>query len=97
MFRIVARLSRRARTMPRRSPLQQRDAGALDRDVGAGAHRDADRRFGQRRRVVDAVAGHRDDASLALQSADDVALLRPAARPATHVVDAERRGDRAAR
>ena len=40
--------------------VHQRDAGALDRDVGAGAHRDADRRLGERRRVVDAVARHRD-------------------------------------
>ena len=41
--------------------LDQRHRGALDRDVGAGAHRDADLRLRQRRRVVDAVAGHRDD------------------------------------
>ena len=42
MFLIVARLSRRARTMPREIAADERDAGALDRDVGAGAHRDAD-------------------------------------------------------
>ena len=41
----------------------QRDAGALDGDVGAGAHGDADVGRGQRRRVVDAVAGHGDDAA----------------------------------
>ena len=50
--------------MPRRSPRKQRDAGAFHRDVGAGAHGDADVGCGQRRRVVDAVAGHRDDAAL---------------------------------
>ncbi len=45
--------------------LEQRDAGALDGDVGAGAHGDADIGRGQRRRVVDAVARHRDDAAFA--------------------------------
>ena len=49
--------------------LHQRDARALHRDVGAGAHRDADVRLRQRRRVVDAVAGHRDDAPCRLQLA----------------------------
>ena len=49
--------------------LDQRDRGAFHRDVGAGAHRDADLRLRQRRRVVDAVAGHRDDAALVLQAA----------------------------
>ena len=39
---IVARERRRARTMPRRSPFTSVMPGALDRDVGAGAHRDAD-------------------------------------------------------
>ena len=38
----------------------QHDAGGLDRDVGAGADRDADVGAGQRRGVVDAVADHRD-------------------------------------
>ena len=50
--------------MPVRSPLSSVTPGALDRDVGARAHGDADVRGGQRRRVVDAVAGHRDDAAL---------------------------------
>ena len=45
MFRIVARLSRRARTMPAQVAADERDAGALDGDVGAGAHGDADRRL----------------------------------------------------
>ena len=54
---------------------QQRDAGAFHRDIGAGAHGDAD--FGSRKRrgVVDAVAGHRDDPPGLLQLGDDRALL----------------------
>ena len=44
--------------------LDQRDAGALHRHVGAGAHRDADVGLRQRRRVVDAVAGHGDALAL---------------------------------
>ena len=39
---IVARDSRRARTMPRRSPFTSVMPRALHRDVGARAHRDAD-------------------------------------------------------
>ena len=39
----------------------QRDVAGLDRDVGAGADRDADVGLRERRRVVDAVADHRDD------------------------------------
>ena len=41
-------------------------AGVL-RHLGAAAHRDADVRRLDRRRVVDAVAGHRDDVALLLQ------------------------------
>jgi hypothetical protein len=54
--------------------LQQRDAGAFDGDIGAGAHGDADIGGGERRRVVDAVAGHGDDAALAAQLLDDLRL-----------------------
>ena len=69
MLRIVA-----ARQPPRphdaaEVALHQGYAGALDGDVGAGAHGDADIGRGQRRRVVDAVAGHGDDAALALAAA----------------------------
>ncbi len=64
---MVARLNFLARTMPRRSPLHQRDARALDGHVRARAHGDAHLRLRQRRRVVDAVTGHGDDAALALQ------------------------------
>ena len=53
----------------------QRYAGALDRDVGAGAHGDADIGRGKRRRIVDAVAGHGDPAAGALQLGDDAALV----------------------
>ena len=60
MFFIVARLSRRARTMPRKIAFDERHVRALHRDVGAGSHRDADVGLRERRRVVDAVAGHRD-------------------------------------
>ena len=74
MLATVARESRRARTIPRRSPLHERDAGALDRDVGARAHRDPDVRRRQRGRVVDAVAGHRDRAPGLLQRAHHLGL-----------------------
>jgi len=53
--------------MPPEVAAQQCHARALDRDVGAGAHGDADLGCRQRRRVVDAVAGH-------------VATTRPSAR-----------------
>ena len=46
--------------------LEQGDPRALDRHVGAGAHGNADIGRGQRRRVVDAVAGHGDLAALPL-------------------------------
>ena len=55
--------------------LQQRDAGALHRDVGAGPHGDADLGGGERRGVVDAVAGHGDDPPGLLQPGDHGALL----------------------
>ena len=58
MLRMVACDSRRARTMPRRSPFDQRDTGALDGDIGTRSHRDADICLGERRRVVYAIAGH---------------------------------------
>ena len=45
-------------------------------DVGAGdAHRDADVRRLQRGRVVDAVAGHRDDPPVRLERVDDAQLV----------------------
>ena len=53
----------------------QRDAGRMHRHVGAGAHRDADVRRRQRRRVVDAVADHGHDLALGLQPADHAVHL----------------------
>ena len=64
---------------PARCPevaLEQRHAGALDRDVGASAHGDADIGRGERRRIVDAVAGHGDDAAFASQPLRRPALFR---------------------
>ncbi len=67
---------------------QQRQAGALDGDIGAGAHGNADSGLGEGRRVVDAVARHRDTMSLALQRLDDRALvLRQHVR--AHIVQAK--------
>ena len=53
----------------------ERDGGALDRDARAGAHRDTDVGLRQRRRIVDAVARHRDLVPLSLKSADDLGFL----------------------
>ena len=56
--------------------VEQHQRGGLPRDVGAApAHRDADMGGLQRRRVVDAVAGHRDDLAIGLQRLDDAKLL----------------------
>ena len=60
--------------------LDQRDAGAFDRDIGAGAHGDADIGLRQRGRVVHAVARHGDLAALLLQFLDDPRLVLAAAR-----------------
>ena len=65
MLRIVARESRARARDPAQVALHERDAGALDRDVGAGAHRDADVGLRERGRVVDAVARHRHDVAAA--------------------------------
>ena len=67
----------------------ERDAGALHRDVGAGAHGDADIGRGQRGRIVDAVAGHRHAAALAACSALDLRLLLLGQDFRHHFVDAE--------
>ena len=52
----------------------ERDVAGLDRDVAPRADRDAHVGLRERRRVVDAVADHRDDAALTLQPANLVAL-----------------------
>ena len=55
--------------------------GGFLRHLGAGdPHRDADVRALERRRVVDAVAGHRDDVALALQHRRRAAPCPPARR-----------------
>ena len=47
--------------------VEQHDGGRFARHVGAApAHRDADMGRLQRRRIVDAVAGHRDDLAIRL-------------------------------
>ena len=78
---------------PLRFAAHQRDVGRLERDVGAGADRDADVGPRQRRRVVDAVADHRDDVTLGLQARDlgDLALGRHAS---DDTADAHLPGDR---
>ena len=75
MLRMVARLSLRARTIPRRSPLTSVTPRAFHGDVGAGAHGDADIGLRQRGGVVDAVAGHGHDSALRLQAAHDFRFL----------------------
>ena len=73
MLRIVARDEPARADDAAQVALDQRDAGALDGDVGAGAHGDADVRPRERRRVVDAVAGHGDDAAACLELGDHAA------------------------
>ena len=55
-------------------PLDQRDVGALDRDVRPGPHRDPDLRGRERGSVVDPVPRHRDPPPLRLKPADDFEL-----------------------
>ena len=56
--------------------VEQDEVGGFACDVGPRrAHRDPDRRFAQRRRVVHAVAGHRDDVTADPQCARDAQLL----------------------
>ncbi len=54
--------------------LEERHAGALDGDVRPGAHGDADVGGGERRGVVDAVAGHGDDAAVVAEALHHLAL-----------------------
>ena len=88
MLRTVASESARARTMPRRSPLTSVTCAldiATSVPVPMAMPTSAAR---QRRRVVDAVAGHRDLAAFGLQPVDELGLvLRPDL--AVHLVDAE--------
>ena len=75
MFVIVARLRRRARTMPRRSPLTSvTPALSMATSVPVPMAM-PDLRLRQRRRVVDAVARHRDEPALGLEALDRVRFL----------------------
>ncbi len=77
MTRIVARDSAIADGDEPRVAADERDVRGLDRDVGAGADRHAEVRPGERRRVVDAVADHRDPAALGLEPRDRARPCRP--------------------
>ena len=61
--------------MPRRSPSQERDARALDRDVGAGPHGDADIRLRQRGASLMPSPAMATIAALGLEPLDLVGLL----------------------
>ena len=67
MLRIVARLKFAGANDAAQVAFHERDAGAFHRDIRAGAHGDADIGCGESGRVVDAVAGHGDDASCCLK------------------------------
>ena len=60
MMRRVRRATRHRVDEAGKVVADQHDVGALPRDVGARAHRDADARGGESRSVVDAVAHHGD-------------------------------------
>ena len=79
MVRSVRRDSRMASAAATQVAAHQGQVAGLDRDVGAGAHGQAEVGLGQRGGVVDAVAHHRHDAALGLEPLDDVDLVRPAA------------------
>src|SRR5690606_8750657 len=53
----------------------QGEVTGLDRDVGAGSHREPEVGGGERRGIVDAVTDHGDDLALGLESAYDVDLV----------------------
>ena len=88
MLRTVLTESARATTIPRRSPL--RHLRAVHRHVGPSAHRDTDVRLGESRRIIDAVAGHGDDATFFLKAFDQQEFVCRLDL-AMHVVDVEPR------
>ena len=55
--------------------LEERHAGTLHGDVGAGAHGNADVSRCQCRRVVHAVTGHGDHTTVAPETLDDLAFV----------------------
>ena len=75
MLRIVACDSRRAATMPRRSPLSSVTPEDFDRDIRSRAHRNPDVGSRKRRGVVDPVAGHGDDPTFLPKAFDRLALV----------------------
>ena len=92
MLRIIARLKPDGFLDAAQVAFDQRDAGAFHRDVRAGAHGNTDIGGGERGRVVDAVARHRDDVPLLAQFADAlVFVLRLDA--SFDFIDAELLGD----
>ena len=88
MLRIVASAQTPRAHDAAQIALDQRHVGALHRHVGAGAHGDADVGLRQRRRVVDAVAGHGHDAPFLLQALHRLGLLLRQ-HLGDHLVDAE--------
>ncbi len=93
MLRIVASERCRARTMPLRSPFTRVIPGAFHRNIGAGAHGDADVGCSERRRVVDAVTGHGERRVTLGPKLVDQRLLAFRQHIGPHFVDAEMRGD----
>ena len=93
IVRSVRRESRIASAGGAQVARDEGQVGGLDRDVGAGADRQAEVGLGERRRVVDAVADHRHDPALGLQPPIDVRLLR-GQDLGDHLVDPDLGGDR---
>ena len=75
----------------------ERQVARLDRDVGARADRDAEVGLGERRRVVDAVADHRDDLARAPAGARPRRPCPSGSTSAIDALDADLGGDRRAR
>ena len=92
----MRRDSRIASGTARRSPRTRRQVGGLDRDVGAGAHGQAQVGLGQRGGVVDPVADHRHHAALGLQPPDRADLV-VRQHLGDHLADAHRLGHGPAR
>ena len=75
MLRIVACDSLARRDDAAKIAANQRDPCGLDGDIGSRAHRDPDVGGGERRGVVDAVAGHGDDTAFLPQPFDCLAFV----------------------